>query len=66
MARSGRMHLHSWQLGAIACLGAGLGHGLVDNGYFLADLAALTWLSIALMAPSVFDSRLPTLETGNG
>lgn len=66
MSRSGRLHLDFWQLGALACLGAGLGHGLVDNGYFLADLAALTWLSIALLAPSVVDSQLANLEAGNG
>lgn len=46
-ARTGRTYLNPWQLGAIGCLGAGLGHGLVDNGYFLADLSALTWLAIA-------------------
>ncbi len=33
----------------MGCLGAGLGHGLVDNGYFLADLSALTWLAIAMI-----------------
>ncbi len=48
-ARTGRLRLTPWQLGALGCLGAGLGHGMVDNGYFLADLTALTWLSIALL-----------------
>jgi O-antigen ligase len=62
-ARSGRLRLDSWQLGALACLGAGLGHGLVDNGYFLADLAALTWLSIALVASSERD--FPPLNSGS-
>ncbi|HET9660572.1 MAG TPA: O-antigen ligase family protein [Thermomicrobiales bacterium] len=56
MARTGRLNLDPWQLGALACLGAGLGHGLVDNGYFLADLAATTWLAIALAAPERPDS----------
>ncbi len=49
-ARHGRVTLNPWQLGALGCLGAGLGHGLVDNGYFLADLSAFTWLAIALLA----------------
>ncbi len=48
-ARTGRLRLNPWQLGALGCLGAGLGHGMVDNGYFLADLSALTWLAIALL-----------------
>jgi O-antigen ligase len=50
--RTGQMVLDPWQIGVLAGLGAGLGHGLVDNGYFLADLAALTWLAIALVLPS--------------
>ncbi|MGH2551559.1 MAG: hypothetical protein ACRDHN_19410, partial [Thermomicrobiales bacterium] len=31
-------------------LAAGLVHGLVDNGFFLADLATLTWFSVTLLA----------------
>jgi putative inorganic carbon (HCO3(-)) transporter len=65
-ARYGRLRLDSWQLGALACLGAGLGHGLVDNGYFLADLAALTWLSIALVASSERNNRPLTSASPNG
>jgi O-antigen ligase len=34
---------------AAAALAAGAVHGLVDNGYFLPDLAAMTWILIALM-----------------
>lgn len=49
--RTGKQPASVWQLGALACLGAGLGHGMVDNGYFLADLAVMTWLSIGLVAP---------------
>jgi len=48
-ARTGRKPLSPLQLGALGCLGAGLGHGLVDNGYFLADLSVMTWLAIALL-----------------
>jgi O-antigen ligase len=33
---------------ATATLSAGLAHGLVDNGYFLPDLAVYTWILIAL------------------
>jgi O-antigen ligase len=33
-----------------AALAAGLVHGLVDNGFFLADLATLTWFSVTLLA----------------
>jgi O-antigen ligase len=65
-SRWGRLHLNSWQLGALACLGAGLGHAMVDNGYFLPDLAALTWLSIALLTPSAVDTHLANVEAGNG
>lgn len=33
-----------------AALAAGLVHGLVDNSFFLADLAVLTWFSMTLLA----------------
>lgn len=36
-------------IGAVAALVAGLAHGLVDNGFFLPDLAIMTWFSIALI-----------------
>lgn len=49
--------LSPWQLGALGCLGAGLGHGLVDNGYFLADLSVFTWLAIAMVIPSASADR---------
>lgn len=48
--RTGRTALDAWQLGGLACLGAGMGHGLVDNGYFLPDLAVMTWLALALVS----------------
>ena len=37
-------------LGAWGALLTGLLHGMVDNGYFLADLAAFTWVAVALLA----------------
>lgn len=48
-ARSGATELSPWQLGALGCLAAGFGHGMVDNGYLLADLSAMTWLAMALL-----------------
>jgi hypothetical protein len=38
-----------------AALTAGAVHGLVDNAFFLPDLAVLTWVSVALLidAPRV-------------
>jgi O-antigen ligase len=40
--------------GAIAALAGGLAHGMVDNGFFLPDLAVLTWAFVAwlLTAPA--------------
>ncbi|MCO5222484.1 MAG: O-antigen ligase family protein [Thermomicrobiales bacterium] len=49
--RRGRIAFDPWRLGVMAALGAGLAHGLVDNGYFLPDLAAMTWLMIAIVVP---------------
>ena len=63
-ARSGRRVLDPWQLGALASLAAGFGHGLVDNAYFLPDLAVLTWLCIALLtSPPNELGRLPLRQT---
>lgn len=36
-------------VGAIAALAGGLAHGMVDNSFFLPDLATLTWIMIALL-----------------
>ena len=47
-----------WQAAATASLTAGLVHSLVDNGYFLPDLAAMTWILIALsLGPVAGQSR---------
>ena len=35
--------------GAVAALAGGGVHGLVDNGYFLPDLAAAMWIAIAML-----------------
>ncbi|HYF64729.1 MAG TPA: O-antigen ligase family protein, partial [Herpetosiphonaceae bacterium] len=46
--RSG--HGERWlALAALAALGVGLLHGLVDQGYFSTDLALATWLSLGLI-----------------
>lgn len=36
---------------AVAMLVAGLVHGMIDNSFFLADLATFTWLGLALASP---------------
>jgi O-antigen ligase len=36
-------------LAGAALLAGGAAHGLVDNGFFLPDLAVLTWIAIALL-----------------
>lgn len=43
-----RAELGYWA-GASGALIAGFAHGMVDNGYFLPDLAVMTWLLIALL-----------------
>lgn len=44
--------LNGRRLGALAALATIAGHGLVDNPYFKNDLAALTWLLLALAVAS--------------
>lgn len=49
---------------AAAAIVTGLVHGLVDNAYFLPDLAAFTWILIALiMAPTTDVFRQVSPET---
>ena len=40
---------HGLAVGAAGALAAGFAHGLVDNGFFLPDLAIMTWFFIALL-----------------
>ncbi|CAN5542169.1 hypothetical protein BH23CHL5_BH23CHL5_01620 [soil metagenome] len=50
-----------WATAAIGALAAGAVHGLVDNSYFLPDLAALTWLLLAVATHTVCRSgELPS------
>lgn len=58
--RKQRRQVDAWQLGALASIGAGFGHGMVDNGYFLSDLSVLTWVCIALI---LADASKPGGET---
>ena len=46
---------------AIAAIMAGLVHGLVDNAYFLPDLAAFTWILIAVAIGDSESARARTL-----
>jgi putative inorganic carbon (HCO3(-)) transporter len=52
----------TWSMGAIAALVGGIAHGMLDNGFFLPDLATLTWFFIALLV-TVPGSSLPSTET---
>jgi putative inorganic carbon (HCO3(-)) transporter len=44
---------------AATLLTGGAAHGLVDNGFFLPDLAVLTWIAIALLEPPLPEPPLP-------
>ncbi len=62
VARLVRRHLAHGDLpatpfvaGAMAAIVAGLTHGLVDNGFFLPDVAVMTWLFIAVLEAASHD-----------
>lgn len=38
-----------WAMGSLAALVGGVAHGMVDNGFFLPDLATLTWAFVGLL-----------------
>ncbi len=50
-------------LGSIACMTATLAHGLIDNSYFLVDLAFMFFLSFGLIRAM---SILPQVRPGEG
>jgi O-antigen ligase len=50
--RQNRIELGYWA-GASGALLAGAVHGMVDNGFFLPDLAVSTWLLIAILESTV-------------
>ena len=39
----------AWSMGAVAALFGGFVHSMVDNGFFLADLATMSWFFIVLL-----------------
>lgn len=41
------------RIAGVAALLGGMTHGMVDNGFFLPDLAVLTWFCVALIEPRV-------------
>lgn len=54
-------HSERWMLGvaAAAMIVGGVAHGLVDNGFFLPDLAVLTWIGLALLEAAVRTNQTP-------
>ena len=74
-----RVAVHAWRhgpprrrwavAGATAALLYGLGHGMVDNHFFLVDLAAITWLCQAVLLAHVpiasQDRRAPEAQSEN-
>jgi O-antigen ligase len=51
--------------GAIAALAGGLAHGQLDNGFFLPDLASMTWIAIAMIVtPGLESSTLASPKDG--
>ena len=43
----------------LAGLAGGLAHGMIDNGFFLPDLATYLWLALALTAPGSWRAAAP-------
>lgn len=63
--RHGRLGHDGIVLGAVAALIAGLVHGMVDNAFFLPDLAVMTWFFVVLMEqPSL--PQPPSPKSGSG
>ena len=46
---SGAIRHDAWAIGAIAALFGGCIHSMVDNGFFLADLATMSWFLVAIV-----------------
>lgn len=45
-------------VGGVAALVGGLGHGMFDNGFFLPDLAVLTWLAVGFLLTTPREPRI--------
>ena len=54
-AKTAEIRNDAWAIGAIAALFGGFVHSMVDNGFFLADLASMSWFFIVLLitVPSI-------------
>lgn len=49
LRKAGSIRNDAIACGAVAALAGGAAHGLLDNGFFLPDLAAMTWIAIAMV-----------------
>ena len=47
--RTSSIKSDAWAMGAVAALFGGFVHSMVDNGFFLADLATMSWFFIVLL-----------------
>lgn len=58
----GRRSADALALGAFAAIVTGFVHGMVDNGFFLPDLAVLTWFAVAVIerAPKSPFAQVPS------
>lgn len=54
--------LDAWAIGAIAALFGGFAHSMVDNGFFLVDLATMSWFFIALLITVPEQAALEQIE----
>jgi len=62
-----RIRTDAISCGAVAALAGGAAHGLLDNGFFLPDLAAATWVAIAmLLTVEDHGTAMPLIETDPG
>lgn len=55
----------AWSIGAIAALFGGLTHAMVDNGFFLPDLAVMTWFFVVVLVtvPESTKNSPPPVES---
>lgn len=49
----------AWSIGAIAALFGGLSHSMLDNGFFLPDLAVMSWFFVAVLITVPMESDPP-------
>ena len=64
---AGNIRYDAIACGAVAALAGGAAHGLLDNGFFLPDLAAMTWIAIAMvLTVDVSTTVIPASEMSSG